>query len=291
MFAKSSKPLDKTWYQADTNKLNKNNNRLNKVFQRLANGQRINSTGDSASEYGISEKMRNQIRALVQDVQNVQNGATMLKIAHGGIQEIVNDLRTMKDLAINAANDSNTDADRAIIQKEFEQRRAAIDDIASWTNYNTKPLLDGTYYNASTKSTTSLGVDDIVTDLFGLEKGTIHKSGPTVQWFDGKTGYRVDASSDGEDSDELVSEEVALDFSNAKLNGASVSFPNDLDQQGFTILCQVESCPSFCGFKFDASMDIGSGELLGGDSTLVYSVGIKDATTARDVVEALSFAP
>ena len=139
--------------QSSLNQLNRNNSNLGKALKKVATGQKINSAGDNASDYGISEKMRVQIRALDQDKQNVQNGSTMLKIAHGGIQEIVNDLRAMKELAINAANDSNTDADRAIIQKEFDQRRAAIDDIATWTNYNSKALLDGTYKNVVQVST------------------------------------------------------------------------------------------------------------------------------------------
>ena len=123
--------------QATLSQLNSNNSALKKALKKVSTGEKITGAGDNASDYGISEKMRAQIRALDQDVQNVQNGITMIKIAHGGIQEIVNDLRTMKELAINAANDSNTDADRAIIQKEFEQRRSAINDIATWTNYNT----------------------------------------------------------------------------------------------------------------------------------------------------------
>ena len=103
--------------------------------------------------------MREQLRSLEQDIQNVQNGSSMLKTAHGGIENIVDELRSLKELSINAANDSNTDEDRKIIQKEFDQRRENIDEIAQWTTYNTKPLLDGTYrLNEKTVNVPTIGL-------------------------------------------------------------------------------------------------------------------------------------
>ena len=127
--------------------LNKNTNKVGKQLTKIATGQRITGASDDSASFAISEKMRDQIRSLEQDIQNVQNGSSMLKTAHGGIENIVEELRSLKELAIDAANDSNTDADRQIMQKEFDQRRATIDEIATWTNYNGKALLDGTYYN------------------------------------------------------------------------------------------------------------------------------------------------
>ena len=126
--------------------LNKNINKVGQSLAKLSTGQRITGASVDTASFAISEKMREQIRSLEQDIQNVQNGSSMLKTAHGGIENIVEELRSLKELAINAANDSNTDADRAIIQKEFDKRRETIDDIATNTNYNTKPLLDGTYF-------------------------------------------------------------------------------------------------------------------------------------------------
>ena len=90
---------------------------------KVSSGQRIVGASDDTATFAISEKMREQIRSLEQDIQNVQNGSSMLKTAHGGIENIVEELRTMKELAINAANDSNTDKDREIIQKEFDKNK------------------------------------------------------------------------------------------------------------------------------------------------------------------------
>lgn len=125
------------------NTLKKNDKKMANNLEKVSSGMKINSAKDDASGYAISEKMRVRIRALEQDDQNVKNGKSLLFVAHGGIQEIVNNLRTIKEMALNAANDTNTDEDRAIIQKELEQRKLQIDDIASTTEFNGKYLLNG----------------------------------------------------------------------------------------------------------------------------------------------------
>ena len=127
--------------------LNKNITKLGKSLSKVSTGQKIVYAGDNAADYGISESMRAKIRSLEQDVKNVQNGSSMMKTALGGIQNIVDELRELKELAIDAANDSNTDADRATMQKVLEQKRANIDNIATSTNFNSKSLLDGNYEN------------------------------------------------------------------------------------------------------------------------------------------------
>ena len=125
--------------------LNKNITSVGKSLSKVATGQKLNSAKDDASSFNISEQMRAKIRALEQDVQNVQNGSSMLKTALGGIQSIVDELRELKQLAIDAANDSNTDDDRAVMQKVLKQKQANIEYIATGTTFNTKSLLDGTY--------------------------------------------------------------------------------------------------------------------------------------------------
>lgn len=127
------------------NTLNKNTGKLSKQLKKVSSGLRINNAGDDAAGYAISERMRVRIRGLEQDERNVQTGISLLKVAEGGIQQVIDEIRSLRELSINAANDHNSDADRAIMQKEFDQRRAHIDEIASETNYNGKLLLDGRY--------------------------------------------------------------------------------------------------------------------------------------------------
>lgn len=125
--------------------LNKNISSLNRQHKKVSSGMKLNSAGDDASAYAISERMRAQIRSLDQDVENVKNGRALLKVAAGGIDNIIDELRNIKELAINSANDTNTDKDRATLQKEYEQKIANINDIVAETNYNGKILLDGRY--------------------------------------------------------------------------------------------------------------------------------------------------
>ena len=125
--------------------LNKNITRMGKALTKVSSGQKLNSAADGAADLAISEKMREQIRSLGQDRQNVQNGSSMIRTAEGGSQRIVETLREMKRLAIDAANDSNTNEDRRTIQKEIDQLRSTINDVAVDTQFNGKRLLTGLY--------------------------------------------------------------------------------------------------------------------------------------------------
>lgn len=124
------------------NTLNRNSAALAKSLAKVSSGQKINSAADDASGYAISERMRVMVRSLDQADQNAQNGASMMKVAEGAVSSTVDILKTMKEKAINAANDSNTDADRQAIQKELDQSIDQIDDNALIT-YNGKTLVDG----------------------------------------------------------------------------------------------------------------------------------------------------
>lgn len=122
--------------------LNKNSTALSKSLQKVSSGMKINGAADDASGYAISERMRVQVRGLNQDIDNTQSAISMMKTAEGAISSTVDILKTMKEKAINAANDTNTDADRAIIQKELNQSIDQVDDNASIT-FNNKILFDG----------------------------------------------------------------------------------------------------------------------------------------------------
>ena len=124
------------------NILNKNSNALSKSLAKLSSGMKINSAQDDASGYAISERMRVQIRSLEQDIQNTQNALSLMKTAEGAVSSTVEILKALKEKAINAANDSNTDSDRQIIQKEMDQFIDQIDDNALVT-FNGKYLVDG----------------------------------------------------------------------------------------------------------------------------------------------------
>ena len=127
------------------NELTNNTNEAGKALAKISSGMKINSASDNSADYAISERMRVQLRALNQNTQNVQNGSALLKTAERGVSQIVENLRSMKELAVDSANDSNTDEDRKNLQKEFEQRMDTINELVYATRYNGKILLDGRY--------------------------------------------------------------------------------------------------------------------------------------------------
>ena len=126
------------------NTLNKNESALSKSLQKVSSGMKINSAGDDASGMAISERMRVQVCALDQDDTNTKNGSALLRTAEGAVQSTIEILKTLKEKAINAANDTNTDEDRAIIQKEVDHLIDQIDENAL-TTYNGKYLIDGSH--------------------------------------------------------------------------------------------------------------------------------------------------
>ena len=125
------------------NTLNKNQSALSQSLQKVSSGMKINSAGDDASGMAISERMRVQVRSLDQDDKNTKNGAALLRTAEGAVQSTIEVLKTLKEKAINAANDTNTDGDRRLIQIEVDKMIDQIDENAL-TTYNGKYLIDGT---------------------------------------------------------------------------------------------------------------------------------------------------
>ncbi len=137
------------------NTLNKNSSALSKSLQKVSSGMKINGAADDASGYAISERMRVQIRGLDQANSNTQNGTSMMKVAEGAVSSTVDILKTLKEKVINAANDSNTDSDRATIQKELDQSIDQINDNANVT-FNGKYLVDGSKNAAVAQTTTAM---------------------------------------------------------------------------------------------------------------------------------------
>ena len=153
------------------NTLNKNTKALSKSLQKVSSGMKINSAADDASGYAISERMRVQIRSLDQANSNAQNGGSMMKVAEGAVSSTVEILKTLKEKAVNAANDTNTDADRATIQKEMDQSIDQINDNANVT-FNGQYLVDGSKNKKTTETTTLMTNQSLSTGTAETDKLT-----------------------------------------------------------------------------------------------------------------------
>lgn len=112
-------------------------------MERLSSGLRINRAGDDAAGLAISEKMRGQVRGLTQASRNAQDSISLIQTAEGALNETHSILQRMRELAVQSANDTNTEVDRGEIQKEIDQLTNEIDRIANTTEFNTQKLLDG----------------------------------------------------------------------------------------------------------------------------------------------------
>ena len=118
---------------------------LSKATEKLSSGYRINRAGDDAAGLSISEKMRGQIRGLDQASTNAEDGVSLIQTAEGAMNEVHSILQRMRELAVQAANDTNVSADRKAIAAEQSQLQAEITRIAGQTEFNTMKLLDGTF--------------------------------------------------------------------------------------------------------------------------------------------------
>ncbi len=115
-----------------------------KSTEKLSSGFRINRAGDDAAGLAISEKMRGQIRGLNQASRNAQDGISLIQTAEGSLDTSQKILQRMRELSVQAANDTNVDADREAIQNEITELTKEVDRIANTAEFNTQKLLKGT---------------------------------------------------------------------------------------------------------------------------------------------------
>ena len=143
-----------------------------KNMEKLSSGLRINRAGDDAAGLAISEKMRGQIRGLEMASKNAQDGISLIQTAEGALNETHSILQRMRELAVQAANDTNTDVDRKELQKEISQLISEIDRIGNNTEFNTKKLLNGDLNVEFTGTLTNAsGVTSVTTDDVSFATG------------------------------------------------------------------------------------------------------------------------
>lgn len=307
------------------NTLNVNNSELAKSLKKVSSGMRITGAGDDASGYAIGKGMEVMVRALGQDIENTQTGKNLIATAEKGMQEIVSNIRSMKELVLNAMNDHNSDVDRETLQKEYLGRMETITNIAASTEYNGRLLLNGDYFSPSsmrygavdestsglrtgniaanaTGSTAASGVNSVASgsvtpnSIVGLFAATGLPSTPApsnMRWATGLTGVQTPTPVPNGNATPVSS--VVLNFSGAtRADGTTPAIPSDFDNQGFTFNCVWNNggCSEYVSIKFSASTPIGTGQVLSTTADLnnehhEYVVGISDATSFDDLERAV----
>jgi flagellin len=123
---------------------------LNTAMEQLSTGKRINSAQDDAAGFAITNKMTSQIRGLDQAVRNANDGISLLQTADGAMTEVTNMMQRMRELGVQAANDTNTGENRDYLDLEFQQLKGEIDRIIKNTQWNGVNVLDTSFDNNTT---------------------------------------------------------------------------------------------------------------------------------------------
>jgi flagellin len=130
------------------NSLTSSGTQLASALQQLSTGLRVNTAADDAAGYAIAQGMTSQINGLNQASQNANDGVSLTQTASGAMTEITNDLQTMRDLAVESLNATNSANDRADLNAQFTQLAADVNNVAANTQFNGVNLLDGSFQGA-----------------------------------------------------------------------------------------------------------------------------------------------
>lgn len=165
--------------------LNVNTKNKSKSTERLSSGYHINRSADDAAGLSISEKMRWQIRGLNKGKNNIMDGISLIDTADGALEETHSVLQRVRELTIQAYNDTNTQEDRDAIQSEIDSCLKEINRIADDTTFNTKQILKGNQRELI--QVTGDEEVEVVTTM------TVTKDLPT--WLDGKVDKKIRSTS------------------------------------------------------------------------------------------------
>lgn len=162
------------------------NNELEKAMERLSSGLRINSAGDDAAGLAIASRMESQVRGLQAAIKNANDGISVAQTAEGAMEEIGNILQRMRELAVQSANDSNSDADRAYLQQEVAQLSEEITRISETTQFNGVNVLDGSFtgktfqIGANANQSVNIDISNVAASSLGIGASSTSSSNSTT---------------------------------------------------------------------------------------------------------------
>ncbi|MCM1178950.1 MAG: flagellar hook-associated protein FlgL [Clostridium sp.] len=209
---------------AAKNNLNAINNNLTKSMQRLSSGYKINKSSDDPAGKAISRTMQTQIRGLDRAELNANDGISLIQTAEGALNEIHSILARMRELAVQAANDTYDETDRGAMQDEIEQLKDELDRISDTTDFNGRSLLNGElnkkgYADSDDLKIVEIG-GDIEAGVYGItvdgsgakqavktitaladtavitkaQEGSLSINGYSIDIYEGMTGKEVNAA-------------------------------------------------------------------------------------------------
>jgi flagellin len=156
--------------------LSSSGGQLATALQQLSSGLRINTPGDDAAGYAIVQGMTSQIGGLNQAAQNASDGVSLAQTGAGALSEITNDLQTMRNLAVESLNATNSATDRSDLDQEFQQLSADIDNVAKTTSFNGVNLLDGSFQGQSFQVGANVGQTITVSSVASARTSALGQS-------------------------------------------------------------------------------------------------------------------
>ena len=181
---------------------------------KLSSGLRINKAGDDAAGLAISEKMRGQVGGLKQAVRNAQDGISLIQTAEGALNETHSILNRMRELAVQASTDTNTQADRLEIQKEVDELASELTRIGETTQFNTQNLLDGSYSGKVFHIGANKG-QNIEIGISAMDAEALKVAGEVYEAQDIMNSATPDAAASGITVRSLTGEEITIEFETA----------------------------------------------------------------------------
>ena len=249
--------------------LNGANRSLSRSFERLSSGLRINSAADDAAGLAISNRKGAQVRSLNTAVRNGNDGISLIQTSEGALSESSNILTRMRELAVQAANDTNTNSDRASLQSEVDQLIDELNRIGSQTEFNTISLLDGTYedqtFHVGFKAgqTISVSIGDMRATALGAEAKTVLDDGrvDSVAIAAGDVvinGTTIRASVDGDDTNfEAVAGASAISKAAAINDSSGLTGVTAVVQENFVETNQISAATVTAGSLLINTVDVG----------------------------------
>lgn len=227
------------------------NSATQKSLEKLSSGLRINRAGDDAAGLAISEKMRAQIRGLDMASKNAQDAISLIQTAEGALNETHSILQRMRELAVQSSSDTNTESDRAEIQKEIDQLAQELARIGNTTEFNTQKLLNGNF-----KGTFQIGANENqslslqINDMRGFALGVV-----------GDVNYQITGT-------------IAEGSSTADANFSAGTYTVQLDTTAGTVYKLLDSS----GTAVATSADGKTYTLSGADDTLTFANAVTSGT-------------
>jgi flagellin len=257
-------------------RLNSSTRSLETSFQRLSSGLRINSAKDDAAGLAISTRFTSQVRGLNQAVRNTNDGISLSQTAEGALEETTAILQRMRELSVQAANDTNTASDRESLQAEVDQLIDELNRIGETTRFNSRKILDGSFVGskfqvgANSRETITVNVGDARASALGRQSRT--------------DGVAVSAA-------------VAINEADLSVNGVSIRSTVAADDLVSTTLNSgsaiakaeaINDSTNFTGVKaiVNSATDSGNADIAGGTLDSANFVSINGQTITGIIVEA-----